>query len=132
MNKVAKTLKQASQRLREQKDTIEEQSEELATFRRERLAEEIAEMKVASGGLAPSELLHERDRLVESDKDLEQTKIAMQEVGPGLVDQSVVDVGDESEPKEASTSDARPERDHVRAAQSELSQTLQDMGIPTA
>lgn len=122
-------LRTAKERLEKQASTIEDQQEKLAEAKRRQRAEEIVEMKIASGSLDPADFLDERDRLVNSETDLEQTKLAMQEAGPGYMsdDRSIVDVDeeDDSTAKEAS-SDASS--DHVEAAKAQLSETMSSLG----
>lgn len=122
-------LRTAKQRLEKQAATIEEQKEKLAEAKRRQQAEDIVEMKIASGTLSPSDFLDERDRLVNSDEDLEQTKIAMQEAGPGYMsdDRSIVDV-DESESTEKEAS-ADTTNDQVKAARDELKKKMGDLGV---
>lgn len=121
-------LRTAKQRLEKQAATIEEQKEKLAQAERRQQAEEIVEMKIASGTLDPADFLDERDRLVNSDTDLQQTKTAMQEAGPGFTTGSLVDIGEEdANEKEASSEDNSS--DHVKAAKQDLSSTMGELGL---
>jgi len=120
-------LRTAKQRLEKQAAAIEEQEEKLAEAKRRQRAEDIVEMKIASGTLDPADFLDERERLVNSDSDLEQTKTAMQEAGPGFTSESLVDIG-EDEPTEKEASQ-KPSNDHVDAAKSDLSSTMGELGI---
>lgn len=125
----SEALKTAKQRLEKQANTIEEQKEELAEARRRQRAEDIVEMKIASGTLDPADFLDEREALVNSDKNLKETKTAMQEAGPGFMsdDRSLVDVEEEDGPeKEASK---EPSDSHVKAARAELSDKMGEMGL---
>ena len=121
-------LRTAKQRLEKQASQIEEYEEKLAEAKRRQRAEDIVEMKIASGTLDPADFLDERERLVNSDSDLEQTKTAMQEAGPGFTSESLVDV-DEGEPTEKEASEDSPSNDHVDAAKSDLSSTMGELGI---
>lgn len=123
------TLRTAKQRLKKQAQTISEQEEKLAEARRRQLAEDIVEMKIASGTLDPADFLDEREQLVNSEDDLQQTKTAMQEAGPGYIsdDRSIVDVDEsESTEKEASADNSN---DHVAAAKADLSETMGNLGV---
>jgi multidrug resistance efflux pump len=121
-------LRTAKDRLEKQAATIEEQKEKLAEAQRRQRAEDIVEMKIASGTLDPADFLDERDRLVNSDTDLKQTKTAMQEAGPGYMsdDRSIVDV-DESTSAEKEASETATQ-DHIAAAKEDLASTLGSLG----
>lgn len=129
MQKTAEMLKAARERLQSQRDTIDEQREKLAAFRRERAAEEIVEMKIANGATEPSNFLQERDQLVNSDKDLQKTKTAMQEAGPGFTTgQSLVEDVEEGAEKEASTTDPSISSTYAADAMRNLERRASDMG----
>lgn len=126
MDKIAETLDAARTRLEEQQNTIEEQQEKLAEYERMQLAEEIAELKVASNSIEPQDFIEERDRLVNSDKNLERTKIAMKEAGPKFDGGPTVNVGDEGTDKEASRDTSSSQ--YHESAQQNLQETLSEMG----
>lgn len=126
MDKIAETMSAAREKLRNQQGKIEDQQEKLAQFERQKVAEEIVEMQIASGQVDPADFLDKRAELVESDEDLGQIKTAMKHAGPGYGD-STVEVGDSQE-KEASHQDADTnEPDHVKNARRELEQTAQSL-----
>lgn len=122
-------LKAARERLEDQQDTIDEQREELAEFRREKVAEEIVDMKIANGATEPSNFLQERDRLVQSEKDLRKTKTAMKEAGPGFTeDRSLVEDVDDGPEKEASADQTSSSSEYAANAARELRKRASSMG----
>jgi uncharacterized protein YdiU (UPF0061 family) len=129
MNKTAQMLKAARERLESQQETIEEQREKLAAFRREKVAEEIVDMKIANGATEPSNFLQERDRLVESDKDLQKTKTAMKEAGPGFTGgQSLVEDVDDGPAKEAASTEPSTSSKYAANAMRNLQKRASDIG----
>lgn len=129
MNKTAQMLKAARERLESQQETIQEQQEKLAEFRREKVAEEIVDMKIANGAAEPSNFLQERDRLVESDKDLQKTKTAMKEAGPGFTgSRSLVEDVDEGPEKEASSTQTPPPSQYAENAMRALQNRASNFG----
>jgi hypothetical protein len=126
MDKIAETMSAAREKLRDQQDTIEEQQEKLARFEREKLAEEIVEMQIASGNVDASDFLDKRAELVEGDEDLSQVKTAMKHAGPGYGD-STVEVGDSQEKEASVQSSDASEPDHVKEARSTLEQMAHNL-----
>lgn len=130
-DKLASRLNAARQKLQEQNETIEEQQEKIAQFEREKLAEEIVEMQIASGKIDESDFVDQRRQLVESDKDLNQVKTAMKHAGPGFGSaDSTVEVEEGTHPeKEADYQpDNQPsEPEHVKEARRYLEQKAKSL-----
>jgi len=94
-----------------------------------KVAEEIVDMKIANGATEPSNFLQERDRLVESDKDLRKTKTAMKEAGPGFTeDRSLVEDVDDGPEKEASADQTPSSSEYAADAVRELRKRASSMG----
>lgn len=125
--KVARKLRQASERLREQQETIEKQSEKLAAKRRREAAEDIVEAKIAAGNASPADFVEEREALVESDKDLEKVKVAMQEAGPGFASGSLVEPAPEKEATSTGTESSSGRDTQLDDARSQLHDMAREM-----
>lgn len=128
MNKTAAVLKTAKDKLAEQAQTIESLTEKVAAFERKETAEDIVEMKIAAGVTDPSDLLNEVNALVQSDRDLDSIKVAMQEAGPQFAsDHTLVEVEETSEGEAKEARSTTPSS--VKQAQEELDATLEALGV---
>lgn len=131
MARTQELLKVASGRLKAQERTISELQqmqndlqEKLAAYERKEIAEEIVNIKIASGACSHEDFQDEVAELVGSDADLGQIKTAMRYAGPGYVKHNLVEDNDETASKEAS---AAPQSEALRQAQTELDNMLRHL-----